>query len=120
MYVHVVSDDPIRNPVGANVHMKGGETKTNFPGIVVGKRSGLRAINPLLTATDKGPDAAPPADRDQGEPLTSAPPVETTTSVYDWHARGVLVMKGDTLYRPEELYRAVGVEPFLASTEMNR
>jgi hypothetical protein len=28
---------------------------------------------------------------------------------------GVLVMKGDTLYRPDELYRAVGVEPFLDS-----
>jgi len=25
--------------------------------------------------------------------------------------RGVLVMKGNTLYRPNELYRAVGVEP---------
>jgi hypothetical protein len=29
--------------------------------------------------------------------------------------RGVLVMKGDTLYRPDELYRAAGVEPFLES-----
>ena len=29
--------------------------------------------------------------------------------------RGVLVMKGDTLYRPEDLYPAVGVEPFLPS-----
>jgi imidazolonepropionase-like amidohydrolase len=26
--------------------------------------------------------------------------------------RGVLVMKGGAIYRPEELYRAVGVEPF--------
>lgn len=26
--------------------------------------------------------------------------------------RGALVMKGDTLYRPDELYQAVGVEPF--------
>jgi hypothetical protein len=30
---------------------------------------------------------------------------------------GVLVMKGGTLYRPDELYRAVGVEPFLESTK---
>jgi hypothetical protein len=29
--------------------------------------------------------------------------------------RGVLVMKGDTLYRPDELYHAVGVEPFVDS-----
>jgi imidazolonepropionase-like amidohydrolase len=29
--------------------------------------------------------------------------------------RGVLVMKGGTLYRPDELYRAVGVQPFLGS-----
>jgi hypothetical protein len=29
--------------------------------------------------------------------------------------RGVLVMKGDTLYRPEELYQAVGVKPFMES-----
>ena len=28
---------------------------------------------------------------------------------------GVLVMKGDTLYRPDELYEAVGVTPFLKS-----
>jgi imidazolonepropionase-like amidohydrolase len=32
--------------------------------------------------------------------------------------RGVLVMKGATLYRPDELYRAVGVEPFLPSTDL--
>jgi imidazolonepropionase-like amidohydrolase len=32
--------------------------------------------------------------------------------------RGVLVMKGDTLYRPEDLYRAVGVEPFVPSMDL--
>lgn len=32
--------------------------------------------------------------------------------------RGVLVMKGDTLYRPEELYRAIGIEPFVPSIEL--
>jgi hypothetical protein len=31
--------------------------------------------------------------------------------------RATLVMKGDTLYRPEELYPAVGVKPFLPSEE---
>ncbi len=31
--------------------------------------------------------------------------------------RATLVMKGDTLYRPEELYLAVGVKPFLPSEE---
>ena len=29
--------------------------------------------------------------------------------------RATLVMKGDTLYRPDELYKAVGVKPFLES-----
>jgi len=32
--------------------------------------------------------------------------------------RAVLVMKGDTLYRPEDLYRAIGVQPFLPSVEL--
>jgi hypothetical protein len=32
--------------------------------------------------------------------------------------RGVLVMKGGSLYRPEDLYRAVGVEPFLPSVQL--
>ncbi len=32
--------------------------------------------------------------------------------------RATLVMKGDTLYRPEELYPAVGVKPFLPSEEL--
>jgi imidazolonepropionase-like amidohydrolase len=31
--------------------------------------------------------------------------------------RGVLVMKGGILYRPDELYRAVGVEPFQESAD---
>jgi imidazolonepropionase-like amidohydrolase len=30
---------------------------------------------------------------------------------------GVLVMKGNTLYRPDELLQAVGVTPFLESTK---
>jgi len=32
--------------------------------------------------------------------------------------RATLVMKGDTLYRPEELYPAVGVKPFLPSEDL--
>jgi len=32
--------------------------------------------------------------------------------------RAVLVMKGDTLYRPEDLYRAIGIKPFLPSIEL--
>jgi hypothetical protein len=32
--------------------------------------------------------------------------------------RGVLVMKGATLYRPEDLYRAAGVEPFPPSVDL--
>ena len=34
--------------------------------------------------------------------------------------RATLVMKGDTLYRPDELYSAVGVKPFLPSEELNK
>jgi hypothetical protein len=32
--------------------------------------------------------------------------------------RAVLVVKGDALFRPEDLYRAVGVEPFLPSADL--
>ncbi len=32
--------------------------------------------------------------------------------------RGLLVIKGGTLYRPEDLYRAAGVEPFLDSVKL--
>jgi imidazolonepropionase-like amidohydrolase len=32
--------------------------------------------------------------------------------------RAALVVKGDTVYRPDELYRAVGVTPFVASPEL--
>ena len=32
--------------------------------------------------------------------------------------RAVLVMKGDTLYRPEDLYNAIGIKPFLPSVEL--
>ena len=30
----------------------------------------------------------------------------------------VLVMKGDTLYRPEELFKAIGVRPFIESVKL--
>ena len=32
--------------------------------------------------------------------------------------RAVLVMKGDTLYSPEDLYNAIGIKPFLPSVEL--
>ncbi|MEL7187822.1 MAG: amidohydrolase family protein, partial [Pseudomonadota bacterium] len=32
--------------------------------------------------------------------------------------RATLVMKGSTLYRPEDLYRSVGIKPFLPSVEL--
>ncbi len=34
--------------------------------------------------------------------------------------RAVLVMKGNTLYRPDELYSAVGVRPFVESVELRQ
>jgi imidazolonepropionase-like amidohydrolase len=43
--------------------------------------------------------------------LLDCSPLEDISAV----RRGVLVMKGDTLYRPDELYRAVGVKPFMGS-----
>jgi imidazolonepropionase-like amidohydrolase len=32
--------------------------------------------------------------------------------------RATLVIKGDTVYRPDQLYKAIGVKPFVASTEI--
>ena len=32
--------------------------------------------------------------------------------------RATLVIKGATAYRPEELYRAIGIKPFVVSTEI--
>ena len=32
--------------------------------------------------------------------------------------RATLVMKGDTVYRPDRLYEAIGIKPFVASTEI--
>ena len=32
--------------------------------------------------------------------------------------RATLVMKGNTVYRPDELYKAIGVRPFVNSTEI--
>ena len=45
--------------------------------------------------------------------LVDGNPLEDMSAV----RRATLVMKGDTLYRPDELYKAVGVEPFLGSTD---
>lgn len=44
--------------------------------------------------------------------LLDADPLQDISAI----RRAVLVMKGGTLYRPDALYRAVGVEPFLPST----
>ncbi|MDX1518199.1 MAG: amidohydrolase family protein, partial [Woeseiaceae bacterium] len=33
--------------------------------------------------------------------------------------RALLVMKGDTVYQPDELYRAIGVKPFVASVPLS-
>ncbi len=45
--------------------------------------------------------------------LLDGNPLEDISAV----RRGVLVLKGNTLYKPDELYRAVGVKPFLPSTD---
>lgn len=48
--------------------------------------------------------------------LLDGNPLEDISAV----RRGVLVMKGGTLYRPDELYRAAGIEPFSASQAFSR
>ena len=45
--------------------------------------------------------------------LLDGNPLEDISAV----RRGVLVMKGGRLFRPEDLYRAAGVEPFLPSVD---
>ena len=46
--------------------------------------------------------------------LVDGNPLEDISAV----RKAVLVMKGDTLYRPDELYEAVGVRPFVDSVEL--
>lgn len=46
--------------------------------------------------------------------LLDGNPLEDISAV----RRATLVLKGDTVYRPDELYRAVGVEPFVPSPEL--
>ncbi|MDX1515329.1 MAG: amidohydrolase family protein [Woeseiaceae bacterium] len=46
--------------------------------------------------------------------LLDANPLQDISAV----RRALLVMKGDTVYRPDHLYEAVGVEPFLPSVEL--
>ncbi len=46
--------------------------------------------------------------------LIDGNPFEDISSI----RRAVLVMKGDTLYRPEDLYHAIGIKPFLPSVKM--
>jgi imidazolonepropionase-like amidohydrolase len=47
--------------------------------------------------------------------LLDGNPLEDISAV----RRAMLVMKGDTLYRPDQLYQASGVEPFVASVEFD-
>jgi hypothetical protein len=46
--------------------------------------------------------------------LLDGNPLENISAV----RRATLVMKGSTVYRPDELYKAIGVKPFVASTEI--
>lgn len=46
--------------------------------------------------------------------LLDGNPLENISAV----RRATLVLKGDTVYRPDELYRAVGVKPFVPSPEL--
>jgi len=46
--------------------------------------------------------------------LLDGNPLEDISAV----RRATLVMKGDTVYRPDELYRVIGVRPFLESTSL--
>ncbi len=53
-------------------------------------------------------------DKDSDLILIDGNPFEDISAI----RRAVLIMKGDTLYRPEDLYRAIGVKPFLPSIEL--
>ncbi len=53
-------------------------------------------------------------DKDSDLILIDGNPFEDISTI----RRAVLVMKGDTLYRPEDLYQAIGIKPFLPSTEL--
>jgi len=46
--------------------------------------------------------------------LLDGNPLEDISAV----RRATLVMKGNTVYRPDELYKAIGVKPFVVSTEI--
>ncbi len=46
--------------------------------------------------------------------LVNGNPLDDINAVRD----GVLVMKGDTLFRPDQLYKAIGVIPFVDSVEL--
>ena len=46
--------------------------------------------------------------------LVDGDPLEDISAI----RRGVLVIRGDTACRPDELYEAVGVKPFLPSVEL--
>ena len=46
--------------------------------------------------------------------LLDGNPMEDISTV----RRATLVLKGGNAYRPDELYKAVGVKPFLESTEI--
>ncbi len=52
-------------------------------------------------------------DKDSDLILLDGNPFEDISAI----RRAVLVMKGDTLYRPDRLYKAVGVKPFLESVD---
>ena len=46
--------------------------------------------------------------------LVDGNPLEDISAI----RRAMLVMKGNTVYRPDELYKAIGIMPFVASTEI--
>jgi imidazolonepropionase-like amidohydrolase len=46
--------------------------------------------------------------------LLDGNPLEDISAV----RRATLVMKGNTIYRPDELYKAIGVKPLIASNEI--
>ena len=53
-------------------------------------------------------------DKDSDLILIDGNPFEDISAI----RRAVLVMKGDTLYRPDDLYQSIGVKPFLPSVEL--
>jgi predicted amidohydrolase YtcJ len=85
--------------------------EAGIPGAAVLRIATLDSAR-VVGADDSKGSIAPGKDADLV--LLDGNPLEDISAV----RRGLLVIRGERCYRPEELYRAFGVRPFLPSTEI--